>query len=644
MTFENHDADPGVARAGELRRGVFRLVRRLRAERGPTALSPARTVVMFHLFREGPTTPGDLAATEFHQPQSLTRVIADLVRAGLVSKTRSDTDKRQYLLDLTAAGRATLAGEMARRDAWLADAMQSLSETEREVLRLSAGLLARLADHDAPTTSRGKSGAKALALAAALSTTLLSGCVLDWEKPGFDVPIAPRYREAKTADAPRVSDRWAATFGSRELADLSDTALVDNLDIVAAVARISQADAQARITSSALSPQLSFGGTQTRTQTPGTAISTNGPFTSSRRSFTDLGLNASYNADFFGRFADASSASRLVAEATRFDRATIALSTVATLVNTYFQLLGAQDRLRIARDNVRIAQEVLDAVLKRVQVGTATALDQAQQETVVATQRAQIPPLERTVEQSRNLVAVLVGRTPEALVIRGGSLDTLRVPKIQAGLPSQLLLRRPDVASAQWLVLSQELSVDSARAAFFPQVSLTGSLSVQSLVLKNLLRPEAIAYDVAAQLLQPILDGNLIQGQYELQKGVYAERIAAYHRQILTAFGDVENALVAISRTTEHERLQGQAVAAARRALDVSLRRLQEGTIDIVTLSTVQIQLFSNLDLLSQIKLTRFLAYGEFYQALGGGWDDVKRELQTLDEARAFVTGLGPWP
>ena len=522
--------------------------------------------------------------------------------------------------------------------------MQSLSETEREVLRLSAGLLARLADHDAPTTSRGKSGAKALALAAALSTTLLSGCVLDWEKPGFDVPIAPRYREAKTADAPRVSDRWAATFGSRELADLSDTALVDNLDIVAAVARISQADAQARITSSALSPQLSFGGTQTRTQTPGTAISTNGPFTSSRRSFTDLGLNASYNADFFGRFADASSASRLVAEATRFDRATIALSTVATLVNTYFQLLGAQDRLRIARDNVRIAQEVFDAVLKRVQVGTATALDQAQQETVVATQRAQIPPLERTVEQSRNLVAVLVGRTPEALVIRGGSLDTLRVPKIQAGLPSQLLLRRPDVASAQWLVLSQELSVDSARAAFFPQVSLTGSLSVQSLVLKNLLRPEAIAYDVAAQLLQPILDGNLIQGQYELQKGVYAERIAAYHRQILTAFGDVENALVAISRTTEHERLQGQAVAAARRALDVSLRRLQEGTIDIVTLSTVQIQLFSNLDLLSQIKLTRFLAYGEFYQALGGGWDDVKRELQTLDEARAFVTGLGPWP
>ncbi len=636
--------DSKVGRAGELRRGLFRLVRRLRAERGPTALSPARTVVLFHLFREGPTTPGDLAATEFHQPQSLTRVIADLVRAGLVSKTRSDTDKRQYVLDLTPAGRATLEREMARRDAWLAKAMESLSETEREVLHLSAGLLARLAEHDAPATSRAKNGARALAAAAALSTTLLSGCVLDWEKPGFDVPIAPRYREAKTTEAPRVSDRWAATFGSRELADLSDTALADNLDIVAAVARIAQADAQARVNSAALSPQLSLSGVQSRTKTPGTAAALTGPFRESRRFFTDIGLNASYTADFFGRYTSASSAARLTAEATRFDRATVALSTVATLVNTYFQLLGAQDRLRISRDNVRIAQEVLDAILKRVQVGTATALDQAQQETIVATQRAQIPPLERTVEQSRNLVAVIVGRTPEDIVIKGGSLDRLRVPKIQAGLPSQLLLRRPDVASAQWLVLSQELSVESARAAFFPQISLTGSLSVQSIVLKNLLRPEAIAYDVAAQLLQPILDGNLIQGQYELQKGVYAERIATYHKQILTAFSDVENALVAVARTTEHERLQGLAVAAAQRALDVSLRRLQEGTIDIVTLSTVQTQLFSNLDLLSQIRLTRFLAYGEFYQALGGGWDDVKRELDMLDEARAFVTGLGPWP
>lgn len=494
--------------------------------------------------------------------------------------------------------------------------------------------------------SRAGGGPRAniLAAAAVLSTMLLGGCVLDWDKPGFDVPIAGRYREQPTTQAARVKDRWAGTFGSRELGALEERALVDNQDIAAAVARIAQADAQARIQSASLYPQLSLNGTQMRSQTPGTAVSTTGPFKASRRSFTDLGLNASYQADFFGRYADLSSSSRLLAEATRFDRSVVALSTVASLVNTYFQLLGAQDRLRIARENVRLATRVFDAILKRVQVGTATALDQAQQETVVATQRAAIPPLERTVEQSRNLVSVLVGRTPEELVVHGGSLEALRAPKIQPGIPAQLLLRRPDVAEAQWRVLSQELSTQSARAAFFPQISLTGNLSVQSIVLKNLLRPEAIAYEVAAQLVQPILDGALIQGQYELQKGVYAERLADYHKQILTAFGDVENALVAVARGTEHERLQGQAAAAARRAYDVSIRRLDEGTIDIVTLSTVQTQLFSNLDLLSQVRLTRFLAYGALYQALGGGWDDIKRELEVVDEARAFVTGLGPWP
>ena len=637
-------ADPSPLtkqRAGELRRALWRLLRRLRVQRDPQGLSPIRIVVLSHLLREGPCTPGELAATEHHQPQSLTRALADLVRAGLLAKTRDEADKRQYLLAITPAGRAALEAEMARRDAWLASAMTGLNDTEREVLSLSIPLLERLADHDAPV--RRKAGVARALAAAAVSSTLLSGCVLDWDKPGFDVPIASAYRAQKTGEAPRVPDRWPATFGSRELADLSDVALADNLDIIAAAARITQADAQARVSSAALYPQLGFNGTSSRSQTPGTLGSTT-VTSPTRRSLYNLGLNASYQVDFWQRYSSASSASRLLAEATRFDQSVVALSSVASLVNTYFQLLGAQDRLKIAKDNVRLAQEVLDAINKRVQVGTATALDQAQQETVVATQRASIPPLQQTVEQARNLVAVLVGRTPEELVVKGGSLNALRAPRIQPGIPAQLLLRRPDVAEAQFRVLSQEMSVQSARAAFFPQISLTGSLSVQSIVLKNLFRPEAIAYEVASQLVQPILDGGAIQGQYELQKGIYAEALANYKKSILTALSDVENALVAVARTAEHERLQTQAVAAARRAYDVSIRRLQEGTIDIVTLSTTQLQLFSNQDLLSQTRLARFLAFVEFYQAVGGGWDNVKRDLETLAEAQAFTKDLGPWP
>jgi multidrug efflux system outer membrane protein len=632
-----------LARAAKLRRGLFRLARRLRLERRENNLSPNKRMVLFHLWRNGPRSPGDIAAAEFQQPQSLTRVFADLEKRGLISRSRSASDRRQAVIDLTPAGRQALERDMAHLDEWLATALGGLTETERQLLDMSADLLERLAIAE-PSAGAGRSSMVARALATAVvGSTLLGGC-LDWDKPGFDVPIAAGYRAQKTSVAAPVPDRWASTFGSRELADLADRALADNLDIAAAIARITEADAQARITSATLYPTVSFSGESSRTQTPGTATSQTPPFSATRRSFYSLGLTASYTTDFWGKNADASSAVRLAAVASRFDRAVVTLTTVASVVNTYLQLVGAQDRLRIAHDNVRIASDVLSAIRQRVQVGTATALDEAQQETVLATQRASIPPLEQTVQQSRNLIAVLVGRTPEAFVLRGGSLDRMRPPKVQPGLPSDLLLRRPDVAEAQFKLLATEKNADSARAAFFPSVTLTGAQGVQSIVLKNLFRPEAIAYEVAAQLVQPLFDGYLLQGQYELQKGTYAELLALYQKQILTAFSDVENALVAIAQTTEHERLQAQAVAAARRAYDVSILRLKEGTIDIVTLSTVQTQLFQNQDLLSQTRLARFQAVVQLYQALGGGWDDVKRELALIDEGRANAANLGPWP
>jgi NodT family efflux transporter outer membrane factor (OMF) lipoprotein len=637
-------AEHSLARAAKLRRSLFRLARRLRAERPTNGLSPNKRVVLFHLWREGPKTPGDLAAAEYQQPQTLTRVFADLQKAGLVKRSPNPQDRRQAVIELTQEGRLAIESDLQRVDAWLATALNELGDTERQVLEMSADIMDKLvADRPARRGQHSSGAARAIATAV-VGATLLGGCVLDWDKPTFDVPVAAMYRARKTTEAPPVADRWAATFGSHELADLADAALVDNLDIAAAVARITQADAQARIATSGLFPTIGFQGDASRTQTPGTLTSKTPPFTATRRDLFTLGLNASYTIDFWGKVADASGAARLNADASRFDRRVIALSTVASVVNTYLQLLGSQDRLRIARDNVRIATTVLDAINQRVKAGTATALDQAQQETVVATQRANIPPLEQSVQQSRNLIAVLVGRTPEAFLLKGGSLDRLKTPHIQPGLPSELLERRPDVAEAQYKVLAQGLNTESARAAFFPSLTLTGQYGVQSIVLKNLLRPEAIAYEVAGQLLQPIFDGWLLQGQYEFQKGSYAELLALYQKQILTAFSDVENALVAVAQTTEHERLQAQAVAAARRAYDVSIIRLKEGTIDIVTLSTTQTQLFSNQDLLSQTRLTRFQAYVQLYQALGGGWDDVKRELATIDEAQAHTANLGPWP
>jgi outer membrane protein, multidrug efflux system len=477
-------------------------------------------------------------------------------------------------------------------------------------------------------------------LAALAVAGALSGC-LEWDKPTFEVPVAESYKARKASEAPPVSERWAGAFGSRELATLAEQALRDNLDIAAAVARIQQADAQAKIASAPLFPTISTNDSTQRTRTPGTIASQQPPFTTGYRSLYSLGLSASYQVDFWGKNLDASSAARLLAEASRYDRSVVALTTVATLANYYFALLGAQDRLRIAHNNVKLAGQVLDAIKARIAVGTATELDLAQQESVLATQRATIPTQEQIVQQNKNLIAVLVGQTPESFNIRGGSLDALKPPRVQPGIPSQLLLRRPDIAAAETRVVSTDFSVQQARAAMFPSITLTGQYGVQSVMLKNLFRPEAIAWSIAAQLAQPITDGRALQGQYDLQKGKYNELLQNYHKQILTAFADVENALIAVQQNTVRERLQGEAAAASRRAYDASIKRLQEGTIDIITLSTTQTTLFQNLELVVLTRQARFQGLVSLYQALGGGWTDVQREIARIQEEEAFSDPKG---
>ncbi|MCC2105449.1 MAG: TolC family protein, partial [Hyphomicrobiales bacterium] len=286
------------------------------------------------------------------------------------------------------------------------------------------------------------------------------------------------------------------------------------------------ADAQAKISSAALFPLVTMNDSSQRARSPGTASSMLPPknsdgtyhFNGSYRSLNVLGLNASYELDFWGKNRDASSAARLLAEASRYDRAVVQIATLASLANSYFAVLGAQDRLRIARENVRTASEVLKAIKARVAVGTASELDLAQQESVLATQRANIPTLEQQVAQTKNLIAVLVGQAPEFMDIKGGSLTRLRAPRVQPGLPSQLLLRRPDIVEAETRVAASDLSVSAARAAMFPSITLTGGYSVQAQLLKFLLRPEAVAWSYAAQLMQPITDGRNLQSQLDLQR------------------------------------------------------------------------------------------------------------------------------
>lgn len=492
----------------------------------------------------------------------------------------------------------------------------------------------------------------------------LCGCNLDWEKPEVSTPPPEKFAEAKPRAAPPIASGrdFATKFGSKELTTLVEKALDDNLDIVAAINRIEQADAQARVSSAATWPSVSMQDLVRTSRTPGTTINvggasggfnpatqatttTTGGFRPRNFGFFQLGLTASYEIDFWGKNEDASKAARLLANASRYDRDTVEISTVAAVLNGYFQVLTAQDRLRIAHENVAIAEKVYVAVKARLEVGTATVLDTSQQESVVAQQRATIPPLEQTLRQTRNSLAVLLGETPESMSVKGGSLTRLVFPNVAPGLPSEVLLRRPDVAAAESRLASQEFSVLQARAAFFPSITLTGLHGFQSALLKNLLlNPEAIAWQVGGALVQPLFDGYNLQGQYDLQKGRYAENAALYRKQILTALLDAENALIAIRETDRQMKLQAAAVSAARRAYQAAEMRLHEGTIDIVTLSTTETTLFQTQDQLALARLGYFQAATSLYQALGGGWSPTTREIEIARSTAAYEADKGPWP
>lgn len=436
--------------------------------------------------------------------------------------------------------------------------------------------------------------------------------------PSAAVPVPASFKAKRSGAAAAAPETWVRGFGSAELNRLVGAALAQNLDIEAAIARINQAEAQADVTRASLLPTLGGSSNANRQQSSGNTRGTAGGSGFRSNNF-NLGLNASYELDLFGRNRYATRAADQAALANRFDRDTIALSTVASVANTYLSVLSSQDRLRIAKDNLGIAERVLDAVRGRLGVGTGTALDVAQQESVVATQRASLPPLNQAVEQNKNALAVLVGRPAETLAVGGGSLDRLALPGIRPGLPSDLLLRRPDIARDEANLQSAAANVASARAAFFPTIQLTGGGGFESAALRTLLGGNSLFYSLAAGLTQPIFDASL-PAQLGVQNARAAEYAATYKKTIIQSFTDVENALVAVRETAEHEARQREAVAASRRALDITEQRLREGTIDIVTLFNVQTTLFGNQDTLAVVLLQRFQAAVSLFQALGGGW------------------------
>lgn len=458
-------------------------------------------------------------------------------------------------------------------------------------------------------------------LLAAGAVALLAGCAITEPVSTPDLPLPAHWTEsadtAGTAATPAL-DGWWQTFGSRALDALIAEALVASPELQVQAERVRQAELALASNRAALLPALDLGADSGRSRRDG-----NGAVSDTRS--TSLGLSASYELDLWGRLAAGVDGASATLAATRHDHDSARLSLAASVATAYFQLLTLQARLRIAEENLAIAERVMRVVEVRYRNGAASALELSQQRTAVLTQRAALEPLAVGVRQGRSALAILLGRPPQDAAPEFEALDMLAVPAVAPGLPAELLLRRPDLAAAEARLAAAAADVAAARAALLPSVSLSAGAAAAGDRLFSLADPVS-TLSLSAGLVQRIFDGGRLQAEVDSARSRQRELLESYRAAIIAALKDVEDALGNAARDRRQEAAQQDILAEAERALRLAELRYREGAADLLTVLDAQRTRFSAQDQLAQLRLARLTDAVGLYRALGGGWQAARPE------------------
>ena len=461
-------------------------------------------------------------------------------------------------------------------------------------------------------------GARLAGLATAgLCGALVCGCAV--EKPLQLPQLSPAAFEhaAATHAASWPAQDWYRTFGSDELNVLVDFAASNSTDLASARERVVQADARARQAGAAILPSVA-----------GNASGTYFAGHSQQGSGHELDwfamLSTSYEVDFWGKNRATAHAALLQARASRAEQDTVALTILAGVADEYFGVLALRERLRIARSNRDAAQQLLDAVQARFDAGAATVAEVAAQRAALDKAQIAISDLEQLETQARAALALLLGRVPEKFDVAGQSLDALREPVVSAGLPSELLQRRPDVAAAEANLRAASADLAAARAAMFPSLALTAGAGVQNPAL-----PAAVltiagvgpSFELGASLTQPIFDHGRRQAQREEAAARERGLLASYRAAIIAALVDVENALGALQHLDATREFEKGTLEESERAFAAASSRYRAGSGDFLTLLESQRALYAARDEFAQYKLARLQALIALCKALGGGWN-----------------------
>lgn len=453
---------------------------------------------------------------------------------------------------------------------------------------------------------RRAAGAVLLALVAA-------GCAAPpVEAPRTEPAMPPRFAEAP-AGLDALQPDWWNSFAAPELAALVEQALAGSSDLAIAAERVRQAELAVRIAGASLFPSLS-GGASTAER----YIDPSGTGGASARS-SGVSLSASYEVDLWGRLAATVDSAQASLAGSRYDLQTVRLSVSSAVANAYFQVLALRVRRAIAQENLAIAERVFRIVQARYDNGAASALDLSRQRTTVLSQRATIEPLQVQERQTLAALALLLGRAPQGFSVAGMPLDALAVPAVAPGLPSDLLLRRPDLASAEAALQQADANVAVARAALLPSIQLSGSTGLASSALLSLANP-SFSVGLTASVAQTLFDSGRLRNQVLQSESQRRVLVESYRASIHRALKEVEDSLSNIARNRNQEQSQRAIRDEAQRALALAELRYREGVEDLLSTLDAQRTLFLAQDSLAQQRLARLTAAVDLYKALGGGW------------------------
>jgi len=470
-----------------------------------------------------------------------------------------------------------------------------------------------------------------------LAVSGLVGCAVgpNYKRPTVDVPATYRgttegpspseaapSKEAKPKQSggesakPSFGDeKWWEVFQDRELQGLIRTALKNNYDVRIAAARVLEARAQLGITRADQFPSLSAGGNIGSQQSPKI-----GPIPAYEVTQGQLAASAAWNLDFWGKYRRATEAARANLLANEWAQKEVITTLVADLATSYFQLRQFDLQLEISRRTLHSRSDSLQLTQALEQTGINSLLDVRQSEQLVYTAATEVPDFERQIAQEENAISILLGNNPGEIP-RGLKLtEQPHAPEVPAGLPSSLLERRPEIREAEESLIAANAQIGVARAAYFPQISLTATAGFESPALTNLFTGPAGLWNLAASFTQPIFEGGRLKSNVRLAEAQREQMILTYQETIQGAFRDVSNALVAYRKYGELRMQQEHLLESAQDAAHLSHTRFDAGTTDYLEVLTNETNSFSAELGLAQAQANELIAMVQLYQALGGGW------------------------